>query len=167
MCVDPLDDVEVFEVEVMMYAGKSTSESDAMDPSRALSQRVIPSGDLLGSGWQLAALRLLIQKDYARVTIAADPLELIVTRNDFGLSAAVVTMWTAWLSVTESPVNVTDGTNILARVHKGKIIEAARTWLDRFFCSNQRVGRPPPLWNDRAAERIVEVLSQSKAMTCF
>lgn len=150
----------------MMYAGKSTSESDAMDPSRALSQRVIPSGDLLGSGGAAGCFASSYSERLCP-PIAADPLELIVTRNDFGLSAAVVTMWTAWLSVTESPVNVTDGTNILARVHKGKIIEAARTWLDRFFCSNQRVGRPPPLWNDRAAERIVEVLSQSKAMTCF
>jgi UDP-N-acetylglucosamine 2-epimerase (non-hydrolysing) len=61
---------------------------------------------------------------------------------------------------TERPVTITDGTNILAGTHKEKILEAARTWLNRFSSSDGRIGRTPPLWDGHAAERIVAVLNE-------
>ena len=63
---------------------------------------------------------------------------------------------------TERPVTVTDGTNILAGVSKGKIVETARAWLDRFSGSG-RSCRIPPLWDGHAAERIVAVLDRKQA----
>src|SRR5262249_17633097 len=58
---------------------------------------------------------------------------------------------------TERPVTITQGTNILVGTNPDKVQAAARTIL----AGNVKVGRIPPLWDGRAAERIVAVLLQS------
>lgn len=54
---------------------------------------------------------------------------------------------------TERPVTVTDGTNILAGTDPARILEATRQSLQQ-----PPSHRRPPLWDGRAAERIVDVL---------
>lgn len=61
---------------------------------------------------------------------------------------------------TERPVTISHGTNILAGVCKEKILQAACESHNRFSRSNEGVGRTPPLWDGRAAERIIAILSQ-------
>ena len=57
---------------------------------------------------------------------------------------------------TERPVTVTFGTNVVAGVKKENIIEAAFTQL------NKRIHYSvPPLWDGKAAERIVEILARN------
>jgi UDP-N-acetylglucosamine 2-epimerase (non-hydrolysing) len=57
---------------------------------------------------------------------------------------------------TERPVTVTEGTNTLVGTEPLKIVAAARDILD----GKGKVGRIPPLWDGKAAERVVEVLLQ-------
>jgi UDP-N-acetylglucosamine 2-epimerase (non-hydrolysing) len=54
---------------------------------------------------------------------------------------------------TERPITVTHGTNIIAGTQKDKIIKAALRQLQ-----NARKNPAPPLWDGRAARRIVEKL---------
>lgn len=63
---------------------------------------------------------------------------------------------------TEPPVTLTDGTNMLAGVRKGKIVWFTHAWRDRFSRSD-RPCRILPLCDTRAAERIVAVLSREEA----
>ena len=57
---------------------------------------------------------------------------------------------------TERPITISEGTNILVGTDPGKIVAAAQDIL----AGNRKVGRIPPLWDGKAAERIVEVLLQ-------
>ena len=57
---------------------------------------------------------------------------------------------------TERPVTVTEGTNLLAGARPDKILEAAATALG--VTGESRV-RCPALWDGRAAERIVRILT--------
>jgi UDP-N-acetylglucosamine 2-epimerase (non-hydrolysing) len=57
---------------------------------------------------------------------------------------------------TERPVTVTEGTNLLAGARPDKILEAAATALG--VAGNPRA-RCPALWDGRAAERIVGILT--------
>lgn len=63
---------------------------------------------------------------------------------------------------TERPITIACGTNILAGVKKEDIIKASLEQLDRFSGkgSKGRAIPTPPLWDGRAAERIVEVLAK-------
>lgn len=63
---------------------------------------------------------------------------------------------------TERPITLTHGTNKLAGIRKEKIVETTRVCLDGFSIPD-RSCRTPPLWDGRAAERIVTVLSQQDA----
>jgi UDP-N-acetylglucosamine 2-epimerase (non-hydrolysing) len=56
---------------------------------------------------------------------------------------------------TERPVTVMHGTNVIAGVRKEKIVEAAFSQLDRPVKS-----LVPPLWDGKAAERIVKIIIQ-------
>jgi len=58
---------------------------------------------------------------------------------------------------TERPITVTHGTNVIAGVEKEKIINAVHIQLKKFSraCSVSA----PPLWDGKAAERIVEILA--------
>ncbi len=59
-------------------------------------------------------------------------------------------------SNTERPVTVTDGTNIVAGIEKENIIKKSLSVLN----SNKKdISKTPPLWDGRAAERIVGILS--------
>jgi UDP-N-acetylglucosamine 2-epimerase (non-hydrolysing) len=55
---------------------------------------------------------------------------------------------------TERPVTVSHGTNEVVGTDPARIIAAARAIL----AGRAKTGRIPPLWDGRAAERIVEVL---------
>jgi UDP-N-acetylglucosamine 2-epimerase (non-hydrolysing) len=57
---------------------------------------------------------------------------------------------------TERPVTISEGTNLLVGTDPEKIIGAARSIL----CGKGKTGRIPPLWDGKAAERIVEILLQ-------
>ena len=56
---------------------------------------------------------------------------------------------------TERPVTVTKGTNYLIGTNPDKMIQTAMNILD----GNGKKGVVPPLWDGKAGERIVEVLS--------
>jgi len=60
---------------------------------------------------------------------------------------------------TERPVTVTDGTNVLAGTRKRDIIKFARMAL-RKDSDELRDKRVPPLWDGRAAQRIIELLAR-------
>jgi UDP-N-acetylglucosamine 2-epimerase (non-hydrolysing) len=57
---------------------------------------------------------------------------------------------------TERPVTITLGTNRLVPLHAGVIVENARMAL-----SGSKKGAVPPLWDGKAAERIVDVIKKS------
>ena len=58
---------------------------------------------------------------------------------------------------TERPITISQGTNLLVGTNPGDILKAARD----VIAGNGKAGRIPPLWDGRAAERIVQVLSES------
>ncbi len=55
---------------------------------------------------------------------------------------------------TERPVTISQGTNLLVGTDPGKIVAAARDTL----AGRGKTGRVPPLWDGRAAARIVDIL---------
>jgi UDP-N-acetylglucosamine 2-epimerase (non-hydrolysing) len=55
---------------------------------------------------------------------------------------------------TERPITISQGTNTLVGTDPAKIVAAAREALT----GKGKAGRIPPLWDGRAAERIVEIL---------
>jgi UDP-N-acetylglucosamine 2-epimerase (non-hydrolysing) len=57
---------------------------------------------------------------------------------------------------TERPVTISEGTNLLVGSDPEKIVAAARDIL----AGKRKVGRVPPLWDGKAAQRIVEILLQ-------
>lgn len=59
---------------------------------------------------------------------------------------------------TERPVTITDGTNVLAGIGRDNIVRAVRASLKRLDDGDYRAA-VPPLWDGKAAERIVEVLA--------
>lgn len=56
---------------------------------------------------------------------------------------------------TERPITLTEGTNVLAGIASEDVVRVATQSLSR----GSAIGRRPALWDGRAAERIVEVLS--------
>ena len=56
---------------------------------------------------------------------------------------------------TERPVTISEGTNLLVGTDPDKILAAARDIL----AGKRKVGGIPPLWDGKAAQRIVEILS--------
>jgi UDP-N-acetylglucosamine 2-epimerase len=61
------------------------------------------------------------------------------------------------LFINERPITVTHGTNVIAGVKKNNIVNAAHTQLSKF--SKACAISPPPFWDGKAAERIVEILA--------
>jgi UDP-N-acetylglucosamine 2-epimerase (non-hydrolysing) len=61
---------------------------------------------------------------------------------------------------TERPVTISHGTNVLSGINKESIIKSAAAQLERFYGSGKdnRINTTPPLWDGKAAERIVEIL---------
>jgi UDP-N-acetylglucosamine 2-epimerase (non-hydrolysing) len=57
---------------------------------------------------------------------------------------------------TERPVTISEGTNTLVGTDRGKIVDTARDIL----AGKSKAGRIPPLWDGKAADRVVEVLLQ-------
>jgi UDP-N-acetylglucosamine 2-epimerase (non-hydrolysing) len=55
---------------------------------------------------------------------------------------------------TERPITVSQGTNVLVGTDPAKILAATQDILD----GKSKAGRIPPLWDGKAAERIVEIL---------
>jgi UDP-N-acetylglucosamine 2-epimerase (non-hydrolysing) len=60
-------------------------------------------------------------------------------------------------NVTERPVTLTHGTNVLVGADPETIIRA----FTRVLQSSARLPAPPPLWDGNAAKRIVQILAQS------
>jgi UDP-N-acetylglucosamine 2-epimerase (non-hydrolysing) len=58
---------------------------------------------------------------------------------------------------TERPVTISIGTNTLVGTDPHKIRSAARDIL----AGKSKIGRIPPLWDGKAAERIVKILLAS------
>ena len=58
---------------------------------------------------------------------------------------------------TERPVTVTEGTNIVVGTNREKILEKTFEVLSK----NSLKGRIPELWDGKASERIVKVLTDS------
>jgi len=56
---------------------------------------------------------------------------------------------------TERPVTVTHGTNVVVGTRKAHIIKAATAQIEK-----EHASRNPPLWDGKAAVRIVEILSR-------
>jgi len=59
---------------------------------------------------------------------------------------------------TERPVTVEQGTNILVGTDTNRIVEEAK----KILSGNGRIGRIPDLWDGKAAERIVDILTKAK-----
>ena len=57
---------------------------------------------------------------------------------------------------TERPITISQGTNLLVGTDPAKIVTAAKDIL----AGNSKAGRVPPLWDGKAAERIVQILLQ-------
>jgi len=57
-------------------------------------------------------------------------------------------------TTTERPITITLGTNLLVHPSKSSIIKA----IDNILNNPRRVGMVPPLWDGKAAERIVNVM---------
>jgi UDP-N-acetylglucosamine 2-epimerase (non-hydrolysing) len=57
---------------------------------------------------------------------------------------------------TERPITISEGTNLLVGTDPGRITGAAQDIL----AGKSKAGRLPPLWDGKAAERIVETLLQ-------
>jgi UDP-N-acetylglucosamine 2-epimerase (non-hydrolysing) len=55
---------------------------------------------------------------------------------------------------TERPITISHGTNLLIGTDPEKIVRSAR----RILGGDGKSGRIPPLWDGKAAERIVEIL---------
>jgi UDP-N-acetylglucosamine 2-epimerase (non-hydrolysing) len=55
---------------------------------------------------------------------------------------------------TERPVTISQGTNVLVGTDPKKIVAAARNIL----AENRKAGTVPPLWDGKAAQRIIEIL---------
>lgn len=62
---------------------------------------------------------------------------------------------------TERPITLTEGTNVLVGTDPQRLLEEA----DLVLNGSGRQGRRPLLWDGRAAERIVDVLSKAYAPT--
>ena len=60
---------------------------------------------------------------------------------------------------TERPITISHGTNQLVGTDPAKIVAAVRGIL----AGQAKPGRIPPLWDGRAAERIVEILLRELA----
>jgi UDP-N-acetylglucosamine 2-epimerase (non-hydrolysing) len=60
---------------------------------------------------------------------------------------------------TERPITISQGTNLLVGTDPTQIINAARDIL----AGKSKAGRIPPLWDGKAADRIVEILLQIAA----
>jgi len=59
---------------------------------------------------------------------------------------------------TERPITVTYGTNVIAGTKKENIVAAVNAQLKKF--SEGCTVSAPPLWDGKAAERIVEILTR-------
>jgi UDP-N-acetylglucosamine 2-epimerase (non-hydrolysing) len=59
---------------------------------------------------------------------------------------------------TERPVTIEQGTNQLVGLDPARVLAAAH----KVLSGDYPKGRRPPLWDGRAAERIVEILLASK-----
>lgn len=55
---------------------------------------------------------------------------------------------------TERPITISEGTNLLVGTDSAKIVAAA----NKALSGESKAGRIPPLWDGRAAERIVDIL---------
>lgn len=62
---------------------------------------------------------------------------------------------------TERPITVSEGTNTLVGRDPARIVAAAR----KALAGNGKKGQAPPLWDGRAAERIVSILLDMKAQS--
>jgi UDP-N-acetylglucosamine 2-epimerase (non-hydrolysing) len=60
---------------------------------------------------------------------------------------------------TERPITVEQGTNVVVGTSPARIVAEA----EKILCGKGKAGRRPPLWDGRAAERIIETLVERLA----
>jgi UDP-N-acetylglucosamine 2-epimerase (non-hydrolysing) len=82
---------------------------------------------------------------------------MLVVTDSGGIQEETTALGVPCLTLRENaerPVTVSQGTNLLVGTDPRNIIAAARDIL----AGKRKVGRVPPLWDGKAAERIVEIL---------
>lgn len=121
----------------------------------------------LGFGDRIARMTGLIRVDplgYLDFLKLMSDAKLILTDSG-GIQEEATILGVPCLTLrenTERPITISDGTNELVGGDPERIRDAA----ERVLSGNWKTPRPHPLWDGRAAERIVDVLAAFKRAPC-
>jgi UDP-N-acetylglucosamine 2-epimerase (non-hydrolysing) len=128
-------------------------------PAHPRSRKTIAEFGLTNRVERMEGLRLIEPLGYLDFLRLYSGARLVLTDSG-GIQEETTVLGIPCLTLrenTERPITVEMGTNIVVGTNKDRIISAASAALDR--APDKRAVRVPPLWDGRAAERIVEVLS--------
>ena len=128
-------------------------------PAHPRSRKTIAEFGLTNRVERMEGLRLIEPLGYLDFLRLYSGARLVLTDSG-GIQEETTVLGIPCLTLrenTERPITVEMGTNIVVGTNKDRIIDAASAALDRE--PDKRAARVPPLWDGRAAERIVDVLS--------